>query len=208
MGDEKTKVERDAGAFVKLSRWQRLEMVLDLLSKPVSLAIISGLIITLLTTSVQTNSNRQENEREYLRAMREKKLQLLGAFDVAFNNSLSSGLWYDEKSAWIESYKDRKLHPRGPNEFPGGLPEFNRMIDDLEAKWLARAAMPTYGALFAQVDSVFESQDVRTRLAELREEVARHPPNEGIAQTLHRVQAKITPLLSAMGNEIREGGTR
>ncbi|MCA1633658.1 MAG: hypothetical protein LC802_08060 [Acidobacteria bacterium] len=175
---------------------------IEYLSKPIFTTIIFGALISFGMWYVQHKAAREENERTYLLSLRERKFQLLGSFDANFNNSFSSRLHYAQKLNWVNSYKD-------PKAFPGGRAEYYKAQDDLEAKWKALSALPTYTGLCAQVDSLYESTKVHDSAQALREaaEESRMLPvasETDIYTILGRVGPKVEALLVAMGEEIKK----
>jgi hypothetical protein len=187
---------------------RRVDPFFDLLSKPFFITLIFSLIAGLITFEVQKKAALKEKERAYLQALQERKFQLLSSFDASFNNSFSSLLWYEHKLNWVNSYKDRSVYPKGPEAFPGGVVEFNKAMDDLEAKWKDVSALPTYEGLFAQVEALFDSSEVQDRLKELREAVKKSKTMQlssaaDVSNIQNLVKPKVEALLSAMGYEIK-----
>lgn len=174
---------------------RRVEPFLDMMSKPVVLTIIFGLAASLITTSLQQRAAGRDKEQAYLQTLQDRKFQLLSSFDAGFNKSFSSQIWYSEKSKWVNKYSDH------PEAFPGGLAEYNKMIDDLEAKWKDLSALPTSEGLFAQVEALFDSPAVHRKLQALREA---EKVTGADHNTLERqVRPKVADLLLAMGHEIK-----
>jgi len=179
----------------------RIARAIEYLSKPIFTTIIFGALISFGMWYVQHKAAREEKERAYLLTLQERKLQLLGSFDANFNNSFSSRLHYSQKLNWVNSYKD-------PKDFPGGRAEYYKAQDDLEAKWKALSALPTYTGLCAQVHSLYESTKVRKGVEELRKaaEESRMMPvasETDIYTILDSVRPKVEALLLAMGEEIK-----